>query len=150
VAAALGAGAFAAAVASAVRTFAVVASGVVDFGPSESAVDAGRPAASLALVGERPEVAGEQLQVARAGAQQDGVPDGAEDGQAIDPAGETVAVGAIAGLGTARQVSASRARHTTTATIHTTTATDTAVTDMTTVSQFGSASLTGTHIAWCG
>jgi hypothetical protein len=144
------AGAFAVAVASAVRAFVAVASARADFAPLESAVDAGRPEVSLALVGERPEVVGERSQVARAGVQQESVLDGGEDGRAIDPAGDTVAAGAFAGLGTARQVSALRARHTTTATIHTTTATDTAVTDMTTVPWFGSASLTDTHIAWCG
>jgi hypothetical protein len=145
VAAASVVGAFAVAVASAVRAFEAVASAEVDFAQLESAAGAGRPAASLAPGGERPEVAGEQLQVAQAGARQDGVQGGADDGRDIDPAGDTVRAGVIAGPGTARQVSALRARRTMAATIHMTTAMD-----MTIATRFGNASGTGTYIASCG
>ena len=114
-----------------------------------SAGDAGR---QFALDGERPEVAGEPWQVGQAGVQQDCVPDGAEDGRAIDLAGDTVAAGAIVGPGTVRRVSALRARRTTAATIHMTTAMDTADMAMATTIAFrsGRASGTGTHIVGVG
>jgi hypothetical protein len=80
------------------------------FAQLESAEGDGLSAVSVAPVGERLEVVGVQSQVALAGALQDGVRDGADDGRGIDPAE------VIAGL-VRRQVSASRALRTTAATI---------------------------------
>ena len=108
--------AFAAVEDSAAGAFVVVALAPVDFAQLESAAGDGLSAVSAAPVGERLEVVGAQSLVALAGALQDGVRDGADDGRDIDPAG------VIAGLGTVRrQVSASQALRTTAATIHMTT-----------------------------